>query len=134
MTNYEFNIFGNPVAQGRPKFFRRGNFVGAYDPGKSKTWKEDIKVQVLSQMKAGPVILEGPLMLQLVFRMTRPVSLPKKVIHHTKKPDIDNLQKAVKDALKGICYKDDSQIIEVTARKVYDSTPGVWIALREIED
>ena len=62
--------------------------------------------------------------MKLTFLLPRPKSLPKKVVHHIKKPDCDNLIKAAKDALKGICYKDDSQIIEIYAIKKY-AVPGL---------
>lgn len=49
------------------------------------------------------------------------------------RPDIDNLQKGIFDALNGVCWKDDSQIVEVLAQKVYvDSEPR--ILLRATED
>jgi Holliday junction resolvase RusA-like endonuclease len=121
-----FKIRGNPVAQGRPKFVRRGNHVGAYDPGKSKSWKETVKWQVLEQK---PEKLQGALIMAMVFHLPRPKSLPKKVIEHTKKPDLDNLVKAVKDALKGICYHDDSQIVSLRAEKVYSEITGVEITI-----
>ena len=122
----QFIILGHPVAQGRPKFYRRGNFVGAYDPGKSKGWKEDIKWQVIEQK---PVKLEGAIVMHLVFNLPRPKSLPKKVIEHTKKPDLDNLAKAVKDSLKGVCYHDDSQIVHLHAEKRYAEPTGVNITI-----
>jgi Holliday junction resolvase RusA-like endonuclease len=111
-----FEVFGNPVAQSRPRFFRRGSIVGTYEPSKSKKWKRDIRLQVLSQR---PKFLEGAIELKLNFYFSRPKTLPKKVTHHVKKPDLDNLIKAVKDALKGLCYRDDSQIIQIIATKEY---------------
>ena len=52
--------------------------------------------------------------------------------HHTKKPDVDNLVKAVKDALKGLLYQDDAQIIHLEASKAYGPEPGVTIALEAL--
>ncbi len=129
--NFICTVLGSPVAQGRPKFFRRGNFVGCYDPGKSKSWKETVKWQAIEQK---PVIMEGALSMRLLFRLPRPKTLPKKVIEHTKKPDLDNLCKAVKDALKGICYHDDSQIVELIATKSYWEQPGVLISIAEVKE
>ena len=38
------------------------------------------------------------------------------------KPDLDNLVKFVKDALQGIIYKDDQQVVKVVATKSWDLT------------
>ena len=122
-------IFGNPVPQGRPRFFRKGNFIGAYDPEKSRSWKENVRLQAIMQK---PEIMTGALNLFLHFKLLKPKSMSKKVIHHVKKPDLDNLVKACKDALKGICYRDDSQIIELAAKKEYSEKPGVVIVISEI--
>ena len=123
-------IFGDPVAQGRPSAFRRGNHIGMYDPGKSKDWKSEVRWQAIEQKARN---MEGALVLELIFLLKRPKSLPRKVLHHIKKPDLDNLVKAIKDALKGICYRDDSQIVRINAEKIYatDKT-GVVISLRNI--
>lgn len=127
----ELTVYGNPVAQGRPKFFRRGNHVGCYDPQKSKEWKETIKGQAIRQ---GATVMDGALNMTLEFYMSRPKTLPKKVLHHTKKPDVDNLVKAVKDALKGICYRDDAQVVTLYATKNYHMTPHVRIVVYGMGD
>lgn len=124
-------IFGEPVAQGRPKAFRRGNHIGMYDPKKSSTWKDSIKMQAIAQKAQ---MLSGALYMQTTFYLARPKSLPKKVVYHVKKPDVSNLIKAVEDALKGICYHDDSQIVKSVIQKEYNSLrPGVIITLSELE-
>jgi Holliday junction resolvase RusA-like endonuclease len=62
-----FKVFGYPVAQGRPRFYRRGNFVGAYDPATSKDWKNTVKWQAIEIMKAENLLpLEGPLSMTLL--------------------------------------------------------------------
>ncbi len=50
----------------------------------------------------------------------------------TVKPDIDNYFKCVTDALKGICWVDDNQIVDVEMHKYYDEKPRVEIEIREI--
>jgi Holliday junction resolvase RusA-like endonuclease len=121
-----FTVYGSPVAQGRPRFARIGNHVRAYDPGKSKSWKETVKWQAIENRVR---LMEGPLHMILHFRLPRPKSLPKKVLHHTKKPDLDNLVKGVKDGLKGVCYLDDSQVIRLAATKEYGEQPGVEVRI-----
>lgn len=128
-----FFIKGIPVPQGRPRFSvikkkRGGQFVNTYDPPKSREWKGEIERQLVDGLWEGEP-LEGALHVHLIFFMPRPKSLPKKVKHHIKKPDVDNLAKSILDAMTGICFKDDSQINMLTSSKCYlglnDSEPGV---------
>ena len=70
----------------------------------------------------------------LTFMMPRPKSLPKKFVYHIKKPDLDNLGKSVKDALQGIIYKADSQIMILLLEKQYTLDEyGVAVRMEEIE-
>ena len=127
----EFIILGNAIAQGRPRFARRGKFVVTYDPEKSKEWKNEVIRQAVAQ---GAVMLSGALKAEVVFRLKRPKSIPKKVINHTKKPDLDNLAKAIFDALGGICYEGDQQIVNMVLTKEYvgtDEAPNVQINIKE---
>lgn len=50
----------------------------------------------------------------------------------TKKPDIDNIFKCVTDALSGIAYKDDKQIVAATVNKRYAEVPRVEVLIRII--
>lgn len=49
-----------------------------------------------------------------------------------KKPDIDNIAKAVLDGLNGHAFADDKQVAALTVRKLYDSTPRVEVKVEEI--
>lgn len=53
-------------------------------------------------------------------------------IRPTKKPDIDNIVKTVLDALNGVAYKDDTQVIQVMATKIYQDRARVDIAIAEL--
>ncbi len=116
-----FEIDTRPIPQARPRFFVRRfgnkNFVGAYDTDRCKTFKEVVawhaKAAVLRQGLRKPV--EGPISINLIFRMGK----NGKERYHTKRPDIDNLAKAVKDALKGVVYADDCQIVEAHLYKQF---------------
>lgn len=126
--NILLTIIGNPQPQLRPRFSRRGNFVKVYDPEKSRSWKETVKWQAIEQKAT---VLQGALKMNLLFCFTRPKSLPKKIIAHTKKPDLDNCVKCIKDALEGVCYERDSQIMELQAMKIYSDRPRVEIQIFE---
>lgn len=79
-------------------------------------------------------LYEVPLELSVQFALPRPKSYPKtKTRPHITKPDLKNLVWAVEDALKGILYADDRQIVGYRdCRKAYavpDQPPGAWIKL-----
>ena len=61
----------------------------------------------------------GPVLLDLTFVLPRPKSLPKRVSYHLKKPDVDKLARCVLDGLTGVVYRDDSQVVTVSAHKRY---------------
>ena len=126
-----YTILGIPKPQGRPRFFRRGNFVGTYDPKESRQYKENVSAQLVSQ---GPVLLDGPIGAKVDFFLPRPKTLPKKVVHHIKKPDVDNLIKGVFDACKGILWHDDTQVVFLSCSKYYGDPPRVMIEIGTFQE
>lgn len=54
-------------------------------------------------------------------------------IRPTKKPDSDNILKAVADALNQVAYRDDKQIVDTQVRKFYSETPRTVISIRKAE-
>src|SRR5690606_4540484 len=50
----------------------------------------------------------------------------------TKKPDMDNVIKGVFDALTGIVWTDDVQVVALNVGKAYGPTPGVAVRVRPI--
>jgi len=134
-------IYGEPVAQGRPKFSTQGGFVRAYDPAKSRDYKDYIRLAAVEQMK-DKTPLNGQLALSIRVYRDMPKSMSKKnrpaaeggMIRPTVKPDLDNYVKGIKDALKSICWKDDSQIVAYKEPfgKYYSVTPRIEITVEEM--
>lgn len=133
-----FRVDGDPVAKGRPRFRKVGKFVSTYTPKKTKDF-ESIVAEAAKQAMGSSEALESPVRCYLYFHMPIPASYPKKrqeacksgAERYTKKPDADNLGKSVTDAMNGIAYKDDSQIVALHITKVYSDTPGVEVMLME---
>lgn len=50
-----------------------------------------------------------------------------------KKPDIDNIAKAVLDALNEVAYRDDTQVVELQMRKKYSDRPRLEICIEKLE-
>jgi Holliday junction resolvase RusA-like endonuclease len=95
MTTIEFTIEGNAVAKGRPRSTKRGI---TYTPEKTRTYEDYVR-SVASQY-APKELLKCALEMELHFFLQRPKSLPKRVVHHVKKPDCDNLEKSIMDSLE----------------------------------
>ena len=100
-----FTIPGDPVPQGRPRFSTHGGFARAYDPKKSRDGKSVVKLCAKEAIeKAGfNEPLSGPLVMKVQFGIPLPKSsyrkrTPVERSWRTKKPDLDNLLKLVKDA------------------------------------
>lgn len=134
----KLTIPGEPCAQGRPRFSTAGGFVKAYDPGKSRNYKAFVKLIAMEEMKKqGWKYTERPLLIRVDAYLTLAKSRSKKFKADalagrefpTKKPDADNLLKTVMDALSGVLYKDDKQIIDCGVRKYYAEEPKLVVML-----
>lgn len=134
-----FTILGIPVAKGRPKFFRRGSFVGTYTPKKTEAYEGSVLSQAISHKPDRP--LECPLRVTLRFFFPAPASMSKKlrqltddeVLFVAKKPDIDNLIKGILDPLNAVFWADDKQVVAVTAEKRYSPRPRVEVLIQKCE-
>jgi Holliday junction resolvase RusA-like endonuclease len=83
---------------------------------------------------APPAPLEGPLAVEITFYLTRPKSKSKKVIWPIVKPDLDNLIKPFMDALEGVIFRRDAQVVEQRVAKHYSARPRAEVKIREIKD
>ena len=133
-------VYGNPVAQGRPRFSRQGGFVRTYDPEKSKAYKSLIRLELqplLSRPDFVPVDRDCRLRLKVYRAIPNSFSKKKRQeavdgrIRPTTKPDTDNYVKGVLDALNGTVLKDDSVVCEIHAVKLYSDRPRIEIVLEE---
>lgn len=138
----ELRVFipGEPCAQGRPRFSTAGGFVRAYDPAKSRNYKAYVKAVCAEEAKKQGWLFNTdlPLEVEIIAGLSIPSSKSKKwkraavngVEKPTKKPDADNIAKTITDALSGVIYKDDKQIIKLTVAKIYNERPGVSVAVK----
>jgi len=127
-----------PVAQPRHRVAKTGV---AYLPNESPihTFKASCRYVWHQEFDKAP--LEGPLHLDVMFVLPRPQRLTKKRkpnprVHHDRKPDLDNLLKALKDALNKLAWHDDSQVCSCHAGKAYasaDEQPHVELTVETID-
>ena len=133
-----YTVYGEPVGKGRPRFVRRGNFTQTYTPAKTKSYEDEIKMFAKAAMGATEP-LETPVEVFLYIRNSVPESYSKKRTEAclsgqekpTKKPDLDNVAKAYLDAMNGVVYKDDCQIISLHVTKVYAEIAAVEVLVKE---
>ena len=142
MKPYHLTILGEPKSQLRARATRRGKHAGIHENPKSAQAKANIRVIV--QEQAPEEFLTGPLCVNIEFCFGRPKShygtgknagkLKWNAPYwHTKKPDRDNLDKLVLDALTGVFWKDDAIVCEGRITKHYDERPRTEIWLQELE-
>jgi len=133
-----FKVDANPVGKQRARYVKRGNFVQAYTPEKTRTYEALIK-DAAKQAMGESEPLETPVSLYLYIRVPIPVSATKKRLtaisdgteKPIKKPDASNILKSVEDGMNSVVYKDDSQIVNIHVTKVYSSLPGVDVCIKE---
>ena len=137
MLHVMFNVDCNPVGKQRPRFRRVGNFVRTYSPQATLDFEGLIR-NAAERAMGGMQPLETPVALYCYVRLAPAQSYSKKRLRaclegseRPKKPDLDNVVKAVQDALNGVIYKDDVQIVSLHATKKYDTVPGVEILVKE---
>lgn len=109
-----FEVPGVPVAQPRVKATAFGGHARVYTPKTADVYKASVAIACQSVHGDQPPC-DGPLEVFIEFVLPRPKAMiwksrPMPSVRHDKKPDIDNLAKAVLDSLGGIAWRDDSQI------------------------
>ena len=133
-----FTVEGQPVGKQRPRFRRTGNFVSTYTDAKTKTYEALVK-EVAQKAMGSSDPLETPVAFYCLISLPVPKSYSKKRVEAclngsempTKKPDWDNMAKSVADAMNGVIYVDDSQIVHATISKKYSTTAGVDVMVME---
>lgn len=132
MSELTFTVIGKPIAKKRPRFFRRQNFVGTFNPQQTEEgrWLCAASGQIAEHIDKP---IDTPIKMALCFIMPIPSTMPKKLKAnlppHTKKPDIDNMIKFVLDCLNGYLFMDDRQITALSASKQYGELPETRITV-----
>lgn len=114
-------------------------FTTHYTPKKTRDNENRIRTHAMQAM-AGRAIIKGPVRITLRMGFEIPKSWPQwkhdmalmGKIAPTVRPDIDNVEKSIKDAFNGIVWIDDCQVVECEKVKFYTAMPGVLVSVREI--
>ena len=137
-----FSVFipGIPVAQERPGVARKkgGKFSHLYEKEASRAYKLAISLVAKTSFVGPPY--SGPVVLIIEVRRPIPERWSKKKkedammqrIRPTTKPDLTNYEVLAENALTGIVYHDDAQVVDKFTRKVYAKEPGLRITVRAV--
>lgn len=136
-----FSIPGAPQGKARPKVVRQGAFSKAYTPEKTVNYEALVKLSY--QQAAGGLFLGAgvPVRVRIDAYYDTPKSESKKKLRNmlagllfpTKKPDWDNIGKIICDALNGIAWKDDAQIVDGRVLKHYSEVPRTDVLIEEVQ-
>lgn len=133
-------IASEPVAKQSFKFTQAGI---RYTPKNIKDYAGYLKWSIKSQLNDDFSLLDEPIDIKYRFIYLLPKSSTKKqktllmsgkTLFRDKKPDFDNLCKNVNDAMNGIIFRDDAQIVRATIEKIYGEETGVEIIISKIEE
>lgn len=129
----KFTVHAEPTGKARPRVTRNGTFT----PQKTKAYEQLVQLEYRRQ--CGTACFDGrPIAVSIRSCHKIPDSVSKRQRERmlsdktwpTKKPDSDNIAKAILDALNGVAFRDDAQVICLDVVKHWDTTPRVevWIS------
>lgn len=134
-------LAGEPRGKGRPrariaKAKTGAQFVTVYTDAATRSYEALLR-DAAQQAMAGRQLFEGPLKVKVAAFFSVPQSWSNKkraqalsgAVRPTGKPDVDNVVKTL-DALNGIVWRDDSQIVQCFISKAYADKPGLLIEVQ----
>ena len=137
-----FHVPGKPQGKARAKTFRNNGVTRTVTPDRTVLYENLIKDRFLDAAGGFYVERGKPVSLMIVARFLPPNSASKKRKADMlegrelplKKPDMDNIVKVVADALNGVAYHDDTQIVFVSAKKCYSAVEGLDVTVEEYRE
>lgn len=141
---------GVPTPQGSTKsYVVKGRAVTTSDNPRTRPWRQVVGAVLRQHLHCGAIAYPvGAVALVIECVMPRRAAdMTQRVQEwspsHVSKPDLDKLARAILDALTGILYRDDSQVVRIVASKRYATLgtggeleqPGVhlaWAAVPEL--
>lgn len=131
-----FTVPGLARGKGRPRIGRVGAHARMFTDAKTASYENLVALAAREAMGA-MAPMEGALSLSMRVRIVPAQSASRKAreamlageIMPTKKPDLDNVAKAVMDGLNRVAFADDALIVQHMAIKVYAETAGVDVAI-----
>jgi len=111
------------------------NHRGVYQDAKTRSYEAQLRFAAMQAMEGEPPTPEA-VEVEITAYIAVPSSWSKKkreaalsgALRPTVKPDCNNYSKAL-DALNGVVWVDDKQIVDERVRKLYSANPGLRIVV-----
>lgn len=134
MISVGFRVEGPPVPWSRARISSRNGKITPFTPAKMRAYQNKIKAAAKEAMRGDPP-MEGPIKVMVTVVLPIPKSFSKKRTELAKKekilpttrPDVDNYAKIAFDAMNGIFYLDDAQIVWFSCCKYYGASPSLTV-------
>jgi len=134
--NIIFEVPGKPQGKRRARFFRAGHFIKSHADPQTVNYETFIR-EMFCLAYPGFMPLEGALGVEIKACCGMPKASKKKralmesgELRPATKPEPDNIAKVVLDALTGLAFKNDSQVVTLIVKKTYADRPRVEIEVR----
>jgi Holliday junction resolvase RusA-like endonuclease len=135
-------IPGDPVAQSRPRIFRRNGRITAVNTKGNEKLKVQKWIRFYQKLHKLEIDLKGAQFdhfeVEMIFYLQIPLSNSRAskvrkwwgLEAASGKPDLDNMEKFYLDCLSGICFSDDAKVTKLSSRKMYASEPKTIILIK----
>ena len=133
-----FSIPGEPIAKGRAKVTTIAGHARMYTPKKTVNYESKVALFAHQFMRGYPPFeCAISLSFRAVFQIPSSWSKKRRAANLekpelvVKRPDLDNLIKALCDGMNGIVFKDDCQVAHLgECSKVYGESPRVDVSVK----
>ena len=135
---WSFTIHTEPVAKGRARAVRQGNFVRMYTPSRTVSFEQAVSAAAADEL--GLLRIDFPVRVDILAVFKRPKRMnrkadPQGMLWKPTRPDSDNVRKAVLDGLSSV-LADDALVVDGRTCKVYGARgqdPMVKVFISSVE-
>ena len=136
-----FEVPGTPRGKQRPRVVRQNGRTISFTPDQTVQYENLVRwcYKTAENSKRFPDDMPLKVIINAYYEIPKSASKKKRAqmldgeLRPTKKPDADNIAKIICDALNGIAYRDDAQVVTCIIQKWYSEEPSVSVEIEEIE-
>ena len=130
----DFTVEGEPRGKGRPRFTRKGF---AYTDAATRDYETLIACRAAEAMPCPATELPVAVLIFIYKGVPKSWTMAKRRramdgLEIPGKPDLDNVAKGVLDAMNGVVYVDDTQVVRLVVQKQYSLEPRLEVSVKEM--